>query len=177
MALEIEYVALSDIRGYERNARTHSVDQVAQIVDSIQQFGFTNPVLIDENGELIAGHGRKQAASTIGMSEIPAIRLTGLSDEKKRALRISDNQIALNAGWDLELLSEEVQALDLDGFDIDVLGFDDEFLADLIDGNISAIEYGDDDESPLDKSDNQSDGVDTDYRCPSCGYEWSGKPK
>lgn len=134
MALKIEYVPVGDLKEYARNARTHDVDQVAQIAASISEFGFTNPVLIDENNELIAGHGRTQAAITIGLQEVPAIRLEGLSDAQKRALRISDNSIALNSGWDLELLAQEVQGLDLEGFDLDILGFSDEFLNDLIDG-------------------------------------------
>ena len=134
MALKIEYVPVGDLKEYARNARTHDVDQVAQIAASIREFGFTNPVLIDENNELIAGHGRTQAAITIGLQEVPAIRLEGLSDAQKRALRISDNSIALNSGWDLELLAGEIQGLDLEGFDLDILGFSDEFLNDLIDG-------------------------------------------
>src|SRR5690606_22195589 len=108
--------------------------QVAQIAASITEFGFTNPVLIDENNELIAGHGRTQAAISIGLQEVPAIRLEGLSDAQKRALRLADNQLALNAGYDLELLAEEIQGLDLEGFDLDILGFSDEFLNDLLDG-------------------------------------------
>lgn len=132
MALKIEYVAVGDLREYARNARTHDVDQVAQIAASIREFGFTNPVLIDENNEIIAGHGRTQAAISIGLQEVPAIRLEGLSDAQKRALRISDNSIALNSGWDLELLAGEIQDLDLEGFDLDILGFSDEFLNDLV---------------------------------------------
>lgn len=134
MALKIEYVPVGDLREYARNARTHDVDQVAQIAASITEFGFTNPVLIDENNELIAGHGRTQAAISIGLQEVPAIRLEGLSDAQKRALRISDNSIALNSGWELELLSEEIQGLDLEGFDLEILGFSDEFFDGLLDG-------------------------------------------
>lgn len=134
MALKIEYVPVGDLKEYARNARTHDVDQVAQIAASISEFGFTNPVLIDENNELIAGHGRTQAAISIGLQEVPAIRLEGLSDAQKRALRLADNQLALNAGYDLELLAEEVQGLDLEGIDLELLGFSDEFLSDLLDG-------------------------------------------
>lgn len=137
MPLNIEYVAVSDLRAYDKNARTHSPDQVAQLVASINEFGFTNPVLIDENNELIAGHGRTQAAQSMGLEKVPAIRLVGLSDQQKKALRIADNQLALNAGWDLDLLAQEIQQLDLDGFDLEVLGFDDKYLADLLDGNVS----------------------------------------
>lgn len=154
MALKIEYIAVGELRAYDKNARTHSPDQVAQIVASINEFGFTNPVLIDENNELIAGHGRTQAAQSMGMEEVPAIRLSGLSEQQKKALRIADNQLALNAGWDLDLLAEEVQSLDLDGFDLDVLGFDDDYLNDLLEGNL-----GDDPEAEQLESAEEEDDV------------------
>ena len=146
MALKIEYLRISEIREYAKNARTHSPEQIAQIIDSINEFGFTNPVLVDENNELIAGHGRIQAAKAMGLKEVPAIRLSNLSDAQKRALRIADNQIALNAGWDLELLAQELQDLELDGFNLDILGFDSEYLSNLLDGEVG----GDNDESDLD---------------------------
>lgn len=113
---QIEYVSVDNLKAYERNARTHSDEQVQQVAESIKEFGFTNPVLIDENNELIAGHGRTMAAKSIGMKEVPAIRLKGLTAAQKKALRIADNQLALNAGWDEELLRielGELQELDL----------------------------------------------------------------
>ncbi len=128
MALKIEYLNLSEFRHYERNARTHSEEQIQQLVSSIQEFGFTNPVLIDEQNELIAGHGRIMAAELVGMDSVPAIRLKGLSADQKKALRIADNQLALNAGWDLELLASEIESLAAADFDIDLLGFDSKFL-------------------------------------------------
>lgn len=139
MALKIEYIAIVDLREYGKNARTHSEEQVAQIAASMEEFGFTNPVLVDEENEIIAGHGRLAAATQIGLEEIPAIRLVGLSDEQKRALRIADNTLALNAGWDLDLLAEEVQGLNLDGFELDLLGFDDDYMDALLDGDIDAL--------------------------------------
>src|SRR5699024_6320771 len=128
MALKIEYLNLSEFRHYERNARTHSEEQIQQLVSSIQEFGFTNPVLIDEQNELIAGHGRIMAAELVGMDSVPSIRLKGLSADQKKALRIADNQLALNAGWDLELLASEIESLATADFDIDLLGFDSKFL-------------------------------------------------
>ena len=119
----LEYIKIDDVKAYERNARTHSDEQIEQICKSIREFGFTNPVLIDENNELIAGHGRTEAAKRLGMAEVPAIRLTGLSESQIKALRIADNQLALNAGWDDELLSAELEALSLADFDMDLLGF------------------------------------------------------
>ncbi|WP_328804920.1 site-specific DNA-methyltransferase [Parasphingopyxis marina] len=109
----------------KRNARTHSKRQVAQIVASIREFGFTNPILIDPDNLIIAGHGRLLAAKKIGMDEVPAITLDGLSDAQKRALRIADNKIALNAGWDVDLLKvelAEIAALDVD-MDLELTGF------------------------------------------------------
>jgi len=134
MSLEIEYIPLQDLREYDRNARTHSGDQVEQIAASIREFGFTNPILIDNDNEIIAGHGRLAAAQIVGLTEIPAVRLSGLSSEQARALRIADNQLALNAGWDLELLEGELRALDEMSYDLDLLGFDDSFLDDLLSG-------------------------------------------
>lgn len=133
MALIIEYRQVADLARYERNARTHSPAQVAQIVASIREFGWTNPILVDEAGVVIAGHGRLAAALSLGMEEVPSIVLAGLSDVQKRALRIADNQLAINAGWDLELLASEVVALSQDvDVDLSLLGFDDEYIAGLL---------------------------------------------
>ena len=91
---------VAEIRPFQRNARTHSESQIAQIAASIAEFGWTNPLLIDAAGELIAGHGRLLAAHKLGLAEVPAIVLKGLSDAQKAALRLVDNKLALNAGWD-----------------------------------------------------------------------------
>ena len=121
------------LKPYERNARTHSPEQVAQLVASISQFGFTNPLLIDEESRIIAGHGRLEAAKASGMDEVPCIVLSGLTDEQRRALVLADNQLAMNAGWDLELLKGELGDLQAAGFDTSVIGFDPEFLNGLFD--------------------------------------------
>lgn len=134
MTIKIEQIEITDLIGYERNARTHSDNQIDQIVESIKEFGFTNPVLIDEDNVLIAGHGRTAAAQKMSLSQVPAIRISHLSDPQKKALRIADNQLALNAGWDLELLSQEMKDLEIDGFDMNLMGFDDQFLDDLLTG-------------------------------------------
>ena len=108
-----------------RNARTHPKRQIDQIVASIRAFGFTNPILIDPDGAIIAGHGRLLAAKAIGLDEVPTITLAGLSEAQKRALRLADNKIALNAGWDVDLLKlelAELTTLDV-GFDLSVTGF------------------------------------------------------
>jgi ParB/RepB/Spo0J family partition protein len=104
-------VAIDQVKPHPRNARTHSKKQIRQIAASIRALGFAAPVLIDEHNVLIAGHGRLEAAKSLGMSSIPAIVISGLSDAKKRALLLADNRIALNAGWDRELLAIELAAL------------------------------------------------------------------
>lgn len=121
--LAVEYIDIVDLIAYKRNARTHSDEQIEQVSQSIKEFGFTNPVLIDEKNELIAGHGRTEAARRLGMTEVPAIRLVGLSETQKKALRIADNQLALNAGWDDELLRIELEEIKTEDFDLDLLGF------------------------------------------------------
>lgn len=126
--LRVEYINIEDLKAYERNARTHSDEQIEQLCDSIREFGFTNPVLIDELGELIAGHGRTEAAKRLGMKSVPAIRLSNLSPEQIKALRIADNQLALNAGWDEELLRTELAELKDFDFNLAIVGFSDEEL-------------------------------------------------
>lgn len=129
--LEVKYIALEEIKPYEKNARTHSEKQVAQIAESIRQFGFTNPILLDKSGVLIAGHGRLEAAKLIGMKSVPAITLDNLTDTQVKALRIADNQIALNSGWNDEMLRAELAALKLIDFDIKFVGFSDETISEL----------------------------------------------
>lgn len=119
-------IATGDLIPSPRNARTHDRQQVRQIAASIRQFGFTNPVLVDEGNSLIAGHGRLEAAKQIGLEQVPAIRITHLSAAEKRALRLADNKIAANAGWDLEILAAELadlSTMELE-FDIGVTGFE-----------------------------------------------------
>src|ERR1700689_157225 len=117
--LAISYRAVGDLIPDPRNARTHSKRQIDQIKASIEAFGFTNPILADPDGHIIAGHGRLQAARSLGLTEVPTIILPGLSEPQKRALRIADNKIALNAGWDLEILQLELGELASIDIDID----------------------------------------------------------
>jgi hypothetical protein len=117
--LAISYRAVGDLIPDPRNARTHPKRQIDQIKASIEAFGFTNPILADPNGHIIAGHGRLQAARASGLTEVPTIILSGLSETQKRALRIADNKIALNAGWDLEILQLELGELASIDIDID----------------------------------------------------------
>ncbi|MGB6397766.1 MAG: ParB/Srx family N-terminal domain-containing protein [Bradyrhizobium sp.] len=111
LRLAITYRSVGDLIPDPRNARTHPKRQIDQLKASIEAFGFTNPILADPEGHIIAGHGRLQAARAMGLTEVPTIILSGLSETQKRALRIADNKIALNAGWDLEILQLELSEL------------------------------------------------------------------
>ena len=130
--LEIRYRSPSELRGYSGNARTHSDAQLAQIAKSIEQFGFTNPILVAEDGEVIAGHGRLEAARRAGLDAIPTIELAGLTVEQRHALVLADNRIAENSGWDGALLALELEALQGVGFDLGVLGFSDRELGEFL---------------------------------------------
>jgi len=129
--LNITYVELEKLVPYAQNSRTHSGQQVQQIAQSIQKFGFTNPILIDAQGQIIAGHGRVMAAKKLKLKNVPTICLEHLSDEEKRAYVIADNQLALNAGWDMDVLKSEMSALSDLGFELDLLGFEQDFVDEL----------------------------------------------
>ncbi len=133
-ALTVQYRSVASLIPYAKNARTHSEAQVAQIAASIVEFGWTNPILVDGEGGIIAGHGRVLAARLLGMNEVPVIELLHLSSVQRRALVIADNRIAENAGWDEEVLRLELDALRDEGFDLDLTGFDDDALAELLEG-------------------------------------------
>lgn len=122
--LLVEYVPTAALIPYARNSRTHSDDQVAQVAASIREFGFTNPVLISEHDDIIAGHGRVKAAAKLGLESVPCIRLGHLTDTQRKAYVIADNRLALNAGWDLSLLTLELKDLQSDDFDLHLLGFE-----------------------------------------------------
>lgn len=120
----IEMVPISTLKPYKRNARTHTKRQIRQIADSIARFGFTNPVLIDDGGEIIAGHGRVEAAKQLSLSGVPALRLSHLSAAEKRAYVLADNKLAEKAGWDRELLAIELQGLINLDFEVELTGFE-----------------------------------------------------
>jgi len=122
--LVIVYRKISDLKPYPRNARTHSRKQVKQIAAAIGEFGFTNPVLIDESDQIIAGHGRVQAAKLMGLAEVPTVQIAYLSATQKRAYILADNRLAEKAGWDHEILAVELQGLLADGFEVVLTGFE-----------------------------------------------------
>jgi DNA modification methylase len=131
-APKIEQRSVAKLIPYAANSRTHSDAQVAQIAASIKEFGWTNPILIDGDNTIIAGHGRLLAARKLGMEEVPAIILDHLTKAQQRALVIADNQLALNAGWDMGMLKAEIEDLNLENFNLELLGFDDDFLDGLL---------------------------------------------
>jgi DNA modification methylase len=132
MAKRIELWPVDRLRPYERNARTHSAEQVAQIAASIVEFGFTNPILVDSSDGIIAGHGRLTAAQGLGLRTVPVVVLDHLSERQRKAYILADNQLALNAGWDTDLLRGELQDLAELDFDLTLIGFSDDELADLL---------------------------------------------
>ena len=131
MADHIEMKSVEELIQYSKNARTHSESQIAQIANSIIEFGFTNPVLIDGDKGIIAGHGRLMAAKKLNLSQIPVVTLDHLSEAQKRAYIIADNKLAENAGWDEEILANELQDLKEENFDLDLIGFEDQELEKL----------------------------------------------
>ena len=129
--MELIKKKVKDLIPYINNSRTHSEEQITQLVSSIKEFGFTNPILLAPDNSIIAGHGRLQAVKRLGYEEVPCIIVQGLTKTQIKALIIADNQLALNAGWDLEKLSVEIEGLEADKFDISLLGFEDKFLQGL----------------------------------------------
>ena len=163
--MEIIYKKINELKPYENNSRTHDESQIKQICESIKEYGWTNPVLIDEKGMIIAGHGRVEAGKKLDIKEVPCIVLSGLTEAQKKAYVIADNKMALNAGWDFNLLSLELENLKELDFDLELTGFS----ADEIDGLLSTnedIENNDYEEQDLKENNTQL------HKCPECGCEF-----
>ena len=143
--MEIIYKKVQELIPYVNNSRTHSEEQVNQICASINEFGFTNPLLIDEKDSIIAGHGRLMASKKLGMEEVPCIVLEGLTEAQKKAYIIADNKMALNAGWDEELLKIELENLKELDFDLELTGFNVDELDDILGKNEEEVEIVEDD--------------------------------
>ena len=169
MNLTIETLPTAALTPYARNARTHSTEQVAQIAASIREFGFTNPVLIDAEGGIIAGHGRVMAANRLGLAEVPCIRLAHLTDAQRRAYVIADNQLALNAGWDEALLAVEIGELKDLEFDLDLTGLGMEEIDRLLQLESDRLS-----QQPPESSAKEidPDNYQMGHRCPRCGFEF-----
>lgn len=149
----VEYLLLQSLKQDPRNARTHSKKQLRQLAASIRRFGFNSPIIVDENNVILAGHGRMEAARQLDMAEVPCIRLDHMTVADKRAYRLADNKLAMNAGWDEELLAEELRALiEIDPeFDLDLTGFSTAEMDSLIEG-LALEEPGDPDDDKLPRS-------------------------
>src|ERR1039457_7087927 len=145
--LKIVSWPLESLLPYARNARTHSDGQVAQIAASILEFGFNNPVLVDAGGGIIAGHGRVLAARKLAYTEVPAIMLKHLTENQRRAFMLADNKLALNAGWDLEMLRLELEALVEQHMDLQLTGFDEKELHEVL-AQSEPKHFADPDETP-----------------------------
>ena len=131
--MEIVYKKINELKPYENNSRTHDESQIKQICESIKEYGWTNPVLIDENNMIIAGHGRVEGGKKLDIKEVPCIVLSGLTDAQKKAYVIADNKMALNAGWNEELLKTELENLKELDFDLELTGFSKKELDKLFD--------------------------------------------
>ena len=166
--MKITVKKVSELIPYARNSRTHSDAQVAQIAASIKEFGWTNPILVDGSNGIIAGHGRLLAAQKLGHKEVPTIELADLTEAQKKAYIIADNRLALNAGWDNEMLAIELNDLLEDGFALDTLGFDAEELKTLLDQ--PEFEPGTEEEQ------GKLDQLDPKWiACPHCGKEFDAR--
>jgi ParB family transcriptional regulator, chromosome partitioning protein len=166
--LKIVYKPTTDLIPYANNSRTHSDDQVLQIASSIKEFGFTNPVLVDDEGGIVAGHGRVMAAKKLNLKEVPTITLIGLTEAQKKAYIIADNKLALNAGWDDEMLKLEFDALKEVDFDLEMTGFNLDELLDLND-NLNFEPATEDEQGKLDELDPKW------ISCPHCGKEFDAR--
>ena len=165
LADNIERRPIADLIPYVNNARTHSDEQVAQIAASMKEWGWTNPVLVDDAGMIIAGHGRIMAARKLGFTDAPVMVASGWTEAQKKAYVLADNQLATNAGWDAELLSTELRGLDELGFDLGLLGFETSELTALFhDGQFAP---GTEDEQG--KLDELAPKM---CSCPHCGQEF-----
>ena len=166
MHLQIEYKETAKLIPYVNNSRTHSDEQIKQVASSIKEFGFTNPILIDETDGIIAGHGRLMAAQLLDMQEVPTIRLVGLTKAQAKAYVIADNQLALNSGWDLDKLRLELTELDDLSFNLDTLGFEVNELTALMGFGVDFEPASEDDQGKLDELDPKY------IDCPNCGKEF-----
>jgi ParB-like chromosome segregation protein Spo0J len=165
---KIESRDIDKLIPYINNSRKHSDEQVAQIAASIKEFGWTNPILVDGDNGLIAGHGRLLAARKLGIKSVPVIELAHLTENQKKALIIADNKLALNADWDIEILRLELNELDANEFNLDILGFNTQELSAFM-NDINFDAATEDDQGKLDELDPK--WID----CPHCGKEFDAR--
>jgi ParB-like chromosome segregation protein Spo0J len=166
--LEVVYRDPFDLKPDPRNARTHSPEQIEQLRASIREFGFTNPVLLRPDGMIGAGHGRVEAAKAEKLNLVPTCVVEGLTDAQWRAYVLADNKLALNAGWDVDLLAAELRALEGGTADLSSIGFSESELEDLLRQTIDAAQAPE-------AFPEFDEAIETEHKCPKCGYAWSGK--
>ena len=140
---QMNLVATDKLIPYVNNARTHSPEQITKLRSSLREFGFINPVIVDKDLNIIAGHGRVLAAKAEGITEVPCVLVDYLTDAQKKAYIIADNRMALDAGWDEELLKVELEALEAESFDLSLTGFDESELSDLFKSEQTEVEDDD----------------------------------
>lgn len=170
--LKIEQVTLKSLVPYARNSKKHSDEQVNQIAESIKEFGFNNPVLIDKDNGIIAGHGRVLAAEKINLESVPCIRLGHLSEVQKKAYVIADNRLGeIGGGWDWELLKLETDDLLENGLSLELIGWTDTDISRMLVSGRDTEKEAPEDFPEADES------IETEHQCPKCGYAWSGKSK
>jgi ParB family transcriptional regulator, chromosome partitioning protein len=167
--LTIEYINITELKPSPKNARLHSQEHVEQLIASIREFGFTNPILIDEDNNVIAGHGRLEAMKRTFHDSIACVRLLGLTDQQKQAYMLADNKLALNSEWDITKLQEAINELDAEGFDLTIAGFIEDDIRKLTEELETAIEKD---------IKNTSKEIDIDsfnmaHECPKCGFEFN----
>ena len=169
--MQFKQVDVDSLKAYAQNARTHNEKQVAQIAESIKEFGFLAPCLVDKDNVLIVGHGRLMAAKTLGMKKVPTLRIEHLTPDQVKAYRIADNHLALNAGWDFDLVGLELNELNEDSFNIELLGFDEREVLAFLDPLGSDENYN----SEGVKEMNEGDFNKFDHICPRCRFEFDEK--
>ena len=167
--LAIEYRQVDDLIPYARNARTHSEQQVAEIAASIREFGWTNPILVDGENGITAGHGRVLAARKLGLESVPVIELSHLTPIQRQAYILADNKLALNAGWDESFLGLELEELKLESYDLAIIGFDSPELDAAMGLDING--------KPINgvKEYSSNEFSNFDHQCPKCGFEFDAK--
>lgn len=168
MPKKLQMWNIEKLKPYERNSRQHSSEQIERICQSMKEFGFTNPILIDGENGIIAGHGRLEAAKKLGLDKVPVIQFEHLTEQQKRAYVIADNRLAELSSWDETMLKSELSELQEFGFDIELTGFDDSFLI-PVNEPVKGKDY------TGSKEINEDDFKEFDHVCPKCGFEFDDK--
>ena len=165
--MKAKEIPTADLIPYARNSRTHSDQQVTQIAGSIREFGFLNPVIIDEDKTIIAGHGRVLAAAKMKLEKVPCVQFSHLTDAQKRAYVITDNRIAENSGWDQEMLTNELSDLFADDFELDLLGFSEKELENMLD-----LQAGEEETPESSAEEIDAESYEFKAKCPRCEFEF-----